>query len=288
MTSFKVSDETVNSYGIRVLSSGGDFSQFEKNPIMLYDHDDYKRLPIGNWENLRTEGEEIFADPVFDDDDPFALSVKKKVEKKIIRMCSMGIIPLEWSDDLKLMLPGQDVAITKWILREISITPFGSNKNAFKLYDKQGNIINLNENTTFFKSNQKTNKMNDTKDNLKEVLCAGLNLSDSTSDSEMLRHVLKLSTDNASLTQQLATMKQEKENAEAAVELKEKTDFLNLAQKQKKFTADQRASYEKMEFKDLKVVLGDVKPTIDLSEVPGSDKAGKSPWETRMDEIQKK
>ena len=53
-TTFVLTDESVNSYGYRVLTSGIKMEQFLKNPVMLYSHDN-NRMPIGTWENVRPE-----------------------------------------------------------------------------------------------------------------------------------------------------------------------------------------------------------------------------------------
>lgn len=269
---FKVSDESVNSYGIRVISKGGDFSQFEKNPIMLYDHDDYKRLPIGTWSDLKIhDNGDITAEPEFDNDDEFAASVQKKVDKKIIRMASLGIVPLEWSDDPEMMLPGQvGVTVTKWILREISITPFGSNKNAFKLYDKLGNEINLNENTTFFNLNTKP-KMSDSKDNLRVMLAAGLNLSDDISTSEMVRKVLKLHQENEELKTKVQTLENAAKEEKETLELKEKEAYIDKQIEAKKITLKQKPVYMKLEFSDVKEALEGMPAPKDLGKTGDGD-----------------
>jgi hypothetical protein len=273
---FKVSDESVNSYGVRILSTGGDFSQFEKNPLMLYDHDDYKRLPIGIWENLTVlKNNDITADPVFDVDDEFALAIKKKVDKNYIKMASLGIIPLEWSDDPEMMLPGQvGVTVTKWILREISITPFGSNKNAFKLYDKLGNIINLSENTTFFKTNKKE-EMSDSKDTLRVMLTAGLSLSDKLTDSELIREVLKLNQDNQQLKLKVKTFEENETEQAEAIELSAKEGLITAAVEAKKITLKQKPAYMTMALADLKLAFEGMPVPQNLSDLGGGSKLPK-------------
>lgn len=66
---FVLHDETVNTYGFRMLTDGANLAEFRKNPVMLLDHMDWK-LPIGRWENIRKEGGKILADAVFDMRDP--------------------------------------------------------------------------------------------------------------------------------------------------------------------------------------------------------------------------
>lgn len=52
---FVLHDESVNTYGFRMLTSGVNLDEFRKNPVMLLNHNDYS-LPIGRWENIRIEG----------------------------------------------------------------------------------------------------------------------------------------------------------------------------------------------------------------------------------------
>ena len=94
---FILHDETVNTYGFRMLTSGANLEEFRKNPVMLLNHDDWK-MPIGRWENIRIEGTQILADAVFDEADPRAVEVQKKVDTDFLRMASIGAWAQETSD----------------------------------------------------------------------------------------------------------------------------------------------------------------------------------------------
>lgn len=145
--SFILHDESVNSKGFRMLTSGANMTEFRKNPVMLLMHDDFN-MPIGRWENIRVEGPKILADPVFDEKDPRALEVMGKVNRGFIRMASVGCWPPEEiSDDPYLKLPGQSFpTVTKWTMREASIVTIGSNHNAIAFYDRTtGNQIDLSD-----------------------------------------------------------------------------------------------------------------------------------------------
>ena len=61
---FVLHDETVNTYGFRMLTSGANLEEFRKNPVILLNHKDWE-LPIGRWENIRIEGTQILADALF-------------------------------------------------------------------------------------------------------------------------------------------------------------------------------------------------------------------------------
>lgn len=141
---FKVSDESVNSHGFYVKTSGIRLDEFRSNPVMLYLHNG-ELLPIGLWENLRVENNELLADAIFDTDDAFAREIERKVQKGFIKGASMGLTNYTLSDDPALMKPGQTrPAVVESTLYEISITPLPSNRNALKLRGDT-KLLNLSE-----------------------------------------------------------------------------------------------------------------------------------------------
>ena len=142
---FILHDDSVNTYGFRLLTAGANLDEFQRNPVMFYHHRDGD-LPIGRWENIRVENGLIYADALFDEEDEFALKIKGKVERGFIRMASIGTwAPEEVNYDEALKLPGQTgPTITKWTLREASIVNIGANHNALRMYDREtGELINL-------------------------------------------------------------------------------------------------------------------------------------------------
>jgi len=138
---FILSEETVNDRGYRILTKGIDLERFKKNPVMLWMHrrdngwDLTQVLPIGIWENIRKEDGKLLADPKFDENDKFAQLIKSKVENDLIRSCSAGINPIEFSSDPKHLEKGQTRAtITKCEIYEASIVDMPSNKNTVRLF----------------------------------------------------------------------------------------------------------------------------------------------------------
>lgn len=133
MTTFVMSDESVNCYGYRVLSSGISLGRFKKNPVMFYGHDS-SRLPIGVWENVRVEGGRLMGEPRFDPEDEFAEEVRRKVEEGIVKCCSIGFYIEETDESEEQRLPGQTgPTVTKAELLECSICAIGANRNAMRL-----------------------------------------------------------------------------------------------------------------------------------------------------------
>lgn len=136
---FVLSDESINSYGYRVLTSGIDLKMFRKNPIMFYNHDRYDRLPIGKWVNIEVSDGKLTAEPEFDENDEFAAQIKSKVEQDILNAASIGFRVLAISDDEKDMLKGQKrPTVTRSQLTEVSIVDIPGNRNAFKLQFDNG------------------------------------------------------------------------------------------------------------------------------------------------------
>ena len=104
---FVLTDESVNGYGYRVLTE------------------------------VREKDGQLLATAKFDEGDPFAQEVARKVDEGILRCCSIGfnVLSIDESDDLKL--PGQiGPTVTKSELLECSICAIGANRNAMRLSEE--------------------------------------------------------------------------------------------------------------------------------------------------------
>jgi len=136
--SFVLHDDSKNTKGFKMLTSGANLDEFTKNPVMLLMHNDWD-MPIGRWENIRKEGTQILGDPVFDDQDKKGIEVQGKVDRNFVRMASIGSWPpeaIEYEPDPEH--PGENIAVvTKWTVREASIVTIGSNHNAMCFYDRE-------------------------------------------------------------------------------------------------------------------------------------------------------
>lgn len=215
---FVLHDETVNTYGFRMLTSGVNLEEFRKNPVMLLNHNDYG-LPIGRWENIRVDGTRILADAVFDESDPQGSEIKRKVEGGFIRMASIGAWPPEEkSDAYDLMLPGQTLpTVTRWTVRDASIVTIGANHNALVFYDRENNRpIDLNDRGNLVRLMDRNDKQPNTPRNM-SALTGLLNLSDSANETEIasaVRTVIgdrdRLKAENATLTSAIDRLNQEK------------------------------------------------------------------------------
>lgn len=142
-----ISTEAVNSYGSRVLTSGIDLSQYERNPVLLWMHRrswEPGAMPIGRVENLRVEDGRLIGTPVFDRDDDFARRIESKWENGFLRMASAALEPTETTPDPSLVLPGQTrETVTRSKLVEVSIVDIGGNDEALQLYVEGGRLLKL-------------------------------------------------------------------------------------------------------------------------------------------------
>lgn len=135
-----LSTPDLNSYGFRVMTAGIDLSRFDKNPVMLYEH----WTLIGKWKDVRIEGDQLTAEPDFIPNHSDAEKAKAAWDGGYINAASIGFRILETSEDPAMMLPGQKYpTVTKAALMEASLVPVPSNANALRLFDRDGNAINL-------------------------------------------------------------------------------------------------------------------------------------------------
>ena len=258
MPRFVCSDESLNSYGFWVLTSGIDTGKFEKNPVMLWNHSrSYGSrndvLPIGYWKDLRISGGELSAEAVFDQKDDFARAIAEKVSQGIVRACSIGIRVLATSMEKAYLKPGQTrETVVSCELREISLCDIPSNGNAVAvaLYDDHDRLLSLGEWTEeklplIIKNHTEMNEI------LKE-----LGLSDKAGEERAVSKIREL-------RQELERMRKERQEAQEAA-LKELVDE---AVRKRKTDESHRETFMEIGRKNglaaLKEVLGELSEPID-------------------------
>lgn len=131
-----ISTERVNSYGSRVITAGIDYSQYEKNPVLLYMHRRGRKedMPIGIMTNIREANGILYGTPKFDDDTEDERNISKKWDRGTLRMLSAGLDVLEWSEAPEMLMAGQTrPTVTKSKLIEVSVVDIGSNDDALQV-----------------------------------------------------------------------------------------------------------------------------------------------------------
>lgn len=277
-----ISNSKLNSYGFRVLTSGIDFKQFERNPIMLWMHNRPWRgnkdeaLPIGHVENVRVEGDDLKGELVFDETDDFSKSIKAKWDAGTLRMVSPGLDEIERSEDPALLLPGQRYAtITKSKLIELSVVDIGANDDAIALY-KQGERItlSLDGNNEFLKPINNLKKEVEMK-----TIALKLGLTETATEAEILARIgeLQLSAGKVeSLEKEANTQKEVALTAlvDNAIQLKKIT-----ADKKEHFVAlGKAAGYDSLK-STLELMTSAQKPTEIISQSGGKSVTGNEKWD---------
>ncbi|QKX04879.1 hypothetical protein HN014_08095 [Aquimarina sp. TRL1] len=247
MKTFVVTDENViNHYGFRVLTSGIDTSQFNRNPLMYYMHNRREWNPdgtevIGGWKKLKTnDAGQMTAVPWFDDKESFAALIGGKVERNVLRMASIGIEIIETSEDPKYLLQGQARAtVTKCRLVEISIVDQGANDNALSFYDADNNKVELKTALASVPSIQK--QKTETKDNMStSTIALALGLKSDATEIEQLQKINDLKKSNTDLSSELTTLKKEQQTQQD----KESKELIEKASVQLGLTGDAKESFE--------------------------------------------
>lgn len=205
----RLTNERVNSYGFRLLTSGGDLEQYQRNPVFLYMHERGK--VIGYLKDLKVENDEVTGEPVFDEATELSRQCKKQFEVGSLRMVSVGVQPIEVSDAKELLLEGQTrPTVTKWKLVEVSLVDIGANDDAIVMQDN-GMVIELGKDGNCLLPLLSNNPINQTTMDLKKLA---------------LQLGLPETADEATVFAKIAELQKE---AGASVTLKAENDKLKLA-----------------------------------------------------------
>lgn len=230
---FLLTDESVNTYGFRLLTSGGDLEQFRRNPVMFYNHNDME-TPIGRWENIRVENGQVLADPVFDLEDSFAKKIAGKVERGFLKAASVGLRIIETSDDPKVLLQGQQLpTVTKWMLREASVVTIGANHNALRLYDANDQLLSDDQILKLFDNMGAPTPPQQQKKMKKEIFNL-LDLAEGSTEEQVQSAIQKLKDDN----QKLSDDASKREKADKAARTAEAVKLTDDAIKDGRLNAD--------------------------------------------------
>ena len=205
----RLTNERVNSYGFRLLTSGGDLEQYQRNPVFLYMHERGK--VIGYLKDLKVENDEVTGEPVFDEATELSRQCKKQFEVGSLRMVSVGVQPIEVSDAKELLLEGQTrPTVTKWKLVEVSLVDIGANDDAIVMQDN-GMVIELGKDGNCLLPLLSNNPINQTTMDLKK-LALQLGLPETADEATVLAKIAEL-----------------QKKAGASVTLKAENDKLKLA-----------------------------------------------------------
>lgn len=265
----RITNESLNSYGFRVLTSGVDITQYQRNPVLLYMHERGKI--IGFIKDLVVSGDEITGEPVFDEATELSRQCKKQFEVGSLRMVSAGLDPLETSDAVEMLAEGQTrPTVTRCKLVEVSLVDIGANDDAVVMKG-DGTVIELGKDgdcmLPLLDNKQKDKAMTDLK-----PIALKLGLAETADEGAILQKIAELQKD-----------------AGAAVTLRQENDTLKLAGiitlvdgaiAEKKIGTDKKDHFiqlgKKIGLEELKSTFDAMSPRVKLSEMThqGGGRAG--------------
>lgn len=277
----RISNESLNSYGTRVLTAGMNVDQYNRNPVLLYMHQ--RGQVIGCVKDLRVEGDEVTGELMFDEATELSIRCKKQWEFGSLKMVSVGIDIQELSEDPKFLVQGQtSPTITKSKLFEVSLVDIGANDDAIVL-QKDGKRIELGKDGGVelpllhnINNNQKTKTMD------QEKLALQLGLPKDADEATITAKLAKLQADNA----EAETLRQERDTLRAArIET-----LVNAAIAEKKIGEDKKQQFldlgKKVGAEVLKQTFDAMSPQVKLSNLVsggGASGAGSAEYKKLSD-----
>lgn len=230
----RITNDRLNSYGTRVLTSGMDVEQYKRNPVLLYMHE--RGNVIGYVKDLKVDDGEVTGELMFDEASDLSVRCKKQWEFGSLKMVSAGLDILETSEDASLLVQGQtSPTITKSKLFEVSLVDVGANDDAIVL-QKDGRKITLGKDSEcplpMLNNNKKQKQM-------EQKQCAlQLGLPEKATEAEIAAKIRELTAakqenetlrkEKETLTLASITAVVEKAVGEKRIGAEKKEEFVNL------------------------------------------------------------
>lgn len=258
----RITNDSLNSYGTRVLTSGMEISQYERNPVLLYQHN--RGQVIGYVKDIKVENNEVTGELMFDCASELSQRCKKQFEFGSLRMVSVGIDVLETSEAKEHLVQGQTRAtITKSKLFEVSLVDIGANDDAIVLH-KDGELITLSKDEKssylpLISNNQILTKME------QKTLCLLLGLPETADEAAVKAAIEGLKAAQVQMSKL--------ENEKATLELERLTSAVDKAISEKRIDATKKDQFvelgKKVGYQELQNVFAAMTPQTKLSAVIG-------------------
>ena len=260
----RISNESLNSYGTRVLTAGMNVEQYNRNPVLLYMHE--RGQVIGYVKDLKVEGDEVTGELMFDEATELSRRCKKQWEFGSLKMVSAGIDILELSEAPEHLVQGQtSPTISKSKLFEVSLVDIGANDDAIRLH-KDGKRIELGKDSgvdlplLHSNNNHQKSKTMD-----QEKFALELGLPKDADEAQINAALAKLKADGA----EAETLRQERDTLRAArIET-----LVDAAIAERKIGEDKKQQFldlgKKIGADDLKKTLDVMTPQVRLSSLVG-------------------
>lgn len=273
----RISDESVNCYGTRVLTGGIDLVKYKENSVLLWMHDRSKGV-VGKVENLEVKDGELLGELVFDKASDLSVQLEKQYAFGSMKMVSANFRILETSDDKSLVMEGQTrQTVTKCELFEVSCVDIGGNDHAMVLSDADGNVLSLADGEEAAVLLPLLNNSDSNNNPLKKVtemevktLALSLGLKETATEAEIsdaIKNLQLKATQAQSLEGRVSELEKQKKAAEdeqAQLQLSAITAAVDTAIQEKRLNADMKNHFvelgKKVGIDSLKLTLGAMQP----------------------------
>ena len=279
----RISNESVNCYGFRVLTAGVNVEQYKRNPVLLYMHE--RGNVVGYVKDLKVENDEVTGELMFDCASEQSERCQKQFEFGSLRMVSAGLEIIETSEDPAMLVPGQTrPTITKSRLFEVSVADVGANDDAIVL-EKDRKRITLSKDGACGLPLITHSKNQNKKDMEQKVIALQLGLPETATENEINAKLAQLKA----LQQENETLKAEKQTlAEARI-----AQLVDTAVAEKRLDAQHKEQFVKLGgqigAEELEKTLQAMKPQVKLSAMLGhqgsAPESGSEKTYTKLSEV---
>lgn len=257
----RISNDSLNSYGFRVLTSGMDVTQYSRNPVLLYMHERGK--VVGYVKDLKVENDEVTGELMFDCASELSDRCKKQFDFGSLRMVSAGLEILETSTEKALLVDGQTrPTITKSKLYEVSIADVGANDDALVLI-KDGKEITLGRDGDCSLPLLNNNNNQKVKEMENRTIALQLGLSETATEAEITAKLTELKA----VQEQNQSLAQEREK----LILAGITNLVNQAISEKRLSETNKEQFielgKKIGVEELEKTLKAMSPAVKLSSI---------------------
>ena len=266
----RISNDSLNSYGTRVLTAGMNVEQYCRNPVLLYMHE--RGNVIGYVKDVKVEDDEVTGELVFDEATELSKRCKKQFEFGSLKMVSAGLDIIEMSEDAAHLVAGQtSPTITKSKLFEVSVVDIGANDDALVLTHK-GKTITLGRDGECPLPELSNNHQKSKSEMEQKAIALQLGLPETATDTEIAEKLGELKA----AKEENAKLRKEKD----ALTLASITSLVEKAIGEKRITADKKDEFinlgKEIGVEKLTSVFSAMSPQVKLSTVLGQHGTAKT------------
>lgn len=265
----RITNDSLNSYGTRVLTAGMDIEQYRRNPVLLYMHE--RGNVIGFVKDIQVENNEVTGELVFDEVTELSKRCKRQFEFGSLKMVSAGLDIIEMSEDSRYLVVGQtSPTIVKSKLFEVSVVDIGANDDALVL-KKDGKQITLGRDGECALPLLNTNPIKQEQMEQKK-LALQLGLPETATEDEI---TAKLGELHAAQDENVRLKKEKEELTLASI-----TTLVDRAIDEKRISPDKKEDFvslgKEIGAKKLSSIFSAMSPHVKLSAILGHQGTGKA------------